>query len=237
MLGVIFAKSPRTASPEQAKAIVDVARRYGERSTPLSMVKEIQAMTADRLSPKLWFSRSADFLRKTTLRRPLVVGVFQDQTAAEINAMVAQTGIDLVQLHGEESPELIDQIHTPCIKVLHVAPKGSSSESAGGTPMAPIVDRLRQDVERYSGRAVGLLLDSRLPGTQGGGTGATFDWTIASQLNGVPCLLAGGLTPDNVAQAAATVGVVGVDVSSGVETSPGVKDPTKTKQFIANARS
>ena len=234
MLGVIFApSSPRAATVAQARAIVDAARRYGERSTPLSMDKEIAAMTADRLSPKLWYARAADFLRKTTLRRPVVVGVFQDQSADEINAIVADTGIDLVQLHGEEAPEVIDRIHAPCIKVLHVAPAGAAAGAAGASD----VDRLRHDAERYAGRAVSLLLDSRLPGTRGGGTGATFDWALATQLNGVPCLLAGGLTPDNVAEAAATVGVVGVDVSSGIETNtPGVKDPVKTKAFVANAR-
>ena len=79
-----------------------------------------------------------------------------------------------------------------------------------------------------------LLLLSSL-GQPGGGTGATFDWSIATQMN-VPCLLAGGLTTENVAAAATTSGVVGVDVSSGVETSPGIKDPTKTKLFITNAR-
>jgi anthranilate synthase/indole-3-glycerol phosphate synthase/phosphoribosylanthranilate isomerase len=235
MLGVIFAPgSPRVASVAQAQAIVDVARRYGERSAPLSMEKELAAMTADRLSPKLWYTRAADFLRKTTLRRPVVVGVFQDQSAEEINAIVAATGIDLVQLHGEEGPEVVDRVHAPCIKVLHVAPAAAvaaEAKASGGD-----VDRLRHDAERYAGRAVSLLLDSRVPGTRGGGTGATFDWTLASQLNGIPCLLAGGLTPDNVADAATTAGVVGVDVSSGIETAPGVKDPVKTKAFVSNAR-
>ena len=78
-------------------------------------------------------------------------------------------------------------------------------------------------------------MSTLLLGQAGGGTGATFDWTIATQMN-VPCILAGGLTTDNVANAAATLGVVGVDVSSGVETSPGIKDPVKTKLFINNAR-
>jgi hypothetical protein len=117
---------------------------------------------------------------------------------AQSKDIVAATGIDLVQLHGEEGPEVVDRVHAPCIKVLHVAP-AAAAEASGGD-----VDRLRHDAERYAGRAVSLLLDSRVPGTRGGGTGATFDWTLASQLNGIPCLLAGGLTPDNVADAATT---------------------------------
>ena len=115
--GVIFAKSPRSASVEQAKAIVEVTRKYGERSSSMNMQPEIDRLTADRLSTKLWYQRCQEYLQKTTLRRPLVVGVFQGQSVDEINDIVAKTGIDVVQLHGDESVADLERVHAPCIKV------------------------------------------------------------------------------------------------------------------------
>lgn len=116
-VGVIFAKSPRSASIEQAKAIVEVTRKYGERSSSINMQPEIDRLTADRLSTKLWYQRCQEYLQKTTLRRPLVVGVFQGQSVEEINEIVALTGIDIVQLHGDESVADLERVHAPCIKV------------------------------------------------------------------------------------------------------------------------
>lgn len=118
--GVIFAKSPRSASIEQAKAIVEVTRKYGERSASINMQPEIDRLTADRLSTKLWYQRCQEYLQKTTLRRPLVVGVFQGQSVEEINEIVAKTGIDIVQLHGDECVADLERVHAPCIKVRYV---------------------------------------------------------------------------------------------------------------------
>ena len=237
LLGVIFAKSPRTATIDQARDIVQTVRKYGERSTAITFSTELAAMRASpggQLSPRDWFSRGADLLRVTTLRRPLVVGVFQDQSAEEINAAVAATGIDLVQLHGDESPQLAERVHAPVIKVLHVPAVSGSDNTSSETDSQR--ERLRKQAEEWSGRALALLLDSRLPGSRGGGTGAVFDWNLASEL-GAPVLLAGGLSPDNVAKAAASAGVVGVDVSSGVESSPGLKDGALIGEFVRKARS
>ena len=229
LLGVIFVpSSPRAASAQQAKEVVEAARRYGERSAPLRFPTELAAMRADRLTPKLWFSRAADLLRRTTLRKPLVVGVFQDATAEEINRLVGETGIDLVQLHGDEPPSLVDRIEAPVIKVLHLPPASSAPAPASSST-------LRQQAEGFSGKAIALLLDSRVPGSKGGGTGAVFDWSQASAL-GLPVLLAGGLGADNAAAAASTAGVCGLDVSSGVETAPGVKDHALLSSFVRNAR-
>jgi len=237
MLGVIFVpSSPRAASVEQAKAIVATARRYGERTEGITFAKELAAMRADRLTSKLWFSRMGDVLKKTTLRTPLVVGVFQDQSADEINDVVRKTNIDVVQLHGDEQASLIDQIIVPCIKVLHISPSSSSTSSSSSS--GDIANALMGQVNQFSGKVLALLLDSRLPGSKGGGTGSTFDWQIASNLQGVPVLLAGGLSADNVAQAVVQQGVLGVDVSSGVEVAkqPGVKDLALLKAFISNAK-
>ena len=141
------------------------------------------------------------------------------------------TGIDLVQLHGDEPASLADEIQAPVIKVLHVAPGGAASAPAAAEAAA----HLRATAQAFEGKALALLLDSRVPGSAGGGTGAAFDWSLASGL-GAPVLLAGGLHKDNVARAAAVPGVAGVDVSSGVESSPGVKDEALLAAFIRGAR-
>ena len=79
-----------------------------------------------------------------------------------INECIRQTGIDIVQLHGDEPPEVINQIHAPCIKVLHVTPKGQGQGL--GKESLSVIDRLQQDTQAYANHAVSLLLDSRLPG-------------------------------------------------------------------------
>lgn len=228
MLGVIFAESPRSATIEEAKAIVNAVRRYGERSNSINFSNEIATIRRDLPTPKIWYSRMLESIRKTTLRKPLVVGVFQDQPVNEINHIIAETGIDIVQLHGDESPDIIESINAPCIKVLHVAPSKAND--------LVDYDELKNQVKKFSGKAIALLLDSRIPGSKGGGTGSTFDWSLANKLDGCPVLLAGGLTPSNVKDAVKTDGVSGVDVSSGVETSPGIKDETLLKSFISNSK-
>ena len=160
---MIFAKSPRSATTEQAKEIVEATRKYGERSKPISMTAELERLTADRLTPKLWFSRLCEVLQKTTLRRPLVVGVFQGQTVDEINRIVAETGVDLVQLHGEETVADLEAIHAPCIKVLHITP--SSGYDGVGESAGESEERLRREIELFAGKAVAILLDSKVPGT------------------------------------------------------------------------
>lgn len=154
---MIFAKSPRSASIQQAKEIVEVTRKYGERSAPINMVPELERLKADRLSTKLWYTRMQDYLQKTTLRRPLVVGVFQGQTVEEMNDIVQQTGIDIAQLHGEESVADLEGVTIPCIKVLHMSPSGGAGDSN-------VADKLKHDIELFSGKAVAILLDSRVPG-------------------------------------------------------------------------
>lgn len=154
----------------------------------------------------------------------LRVGVFVDAPRDEILRTADRVGLDLLQLHGEEPPEALVGLPRPALKAVRVGKQFTSSEAL-----------------RYSGVARGVVVDTRLPGeTQlPGGTGVPFDWSLVKDLAGrVPFLmLAGGLTPANVAEAVRAVRPHAVDVSSGVERVPGRKDPARVKAFIDAARA
>ncbi|MBE9528454.1 MAG: phosphoribosylanthranilate isomerase [Proteobacteria bacterium] len=147
------------------------------------------------------------------------VGVFVDAPVDEVNAIVKQTGINVVQLHGKESPEECARVeNAKVVKAFRVSDKASIAK-----------------IDRYSTWA--NLLDTYVKGTHGG-TGETFDWKIAVEAKKYgPLILSGGLTPDNISEAVRTVRPYAVDVSSGVESSPGVKVHELIKQFIERAKS
>ena len=105
-----------------------------------------------------------EHLQKTTLRRPLVVGVFQGQSVEEINRIVLETGIDIVQLHGEETVHDLEQINAPCIKVLHITPTTSSNLDVPDEGIDSSVKRIKADIEQFAGKAIAILLDSKVPG-------------------------------------------------------------------------
>lgn len=144
-------------------------------------------------------------------------GVFVNEPIEGIRAMVAKTGITAVQLHGDEPPAYADALEWPMIRAVDV----DDVEDACGA---------------WSEQTL-LLLDTIDP-VRRGGTGVPVDWTLAA---GVArrrrIVLAGGLTADSVSTAIHAVRPYGVDVSSGVESSPGVKDFGKVARFISNARS
>ncbi len=143
-----------------------------------------------------------------------VVGVFVNAPAREVNRIAGECGLDYVQLSGDESLDYCLEIEKPVIKAVHV---GASLP----------------EFERKAGLI--YLLDTHVSGRYGG-TGTTFDWSLARQISRrTSVILAGGLTPENVGQAIREVGPWGVDVSSGVE-SDGVKDMNKIRAFIAAAR-
>jgi phosphoribosylanthranilate isomerase len=153
---------------------------------------------------------------------PLVsrVGVFVDPTLDEITSAIERLGLDLVQLSGDESPELCRDSPAPVLKAIHV-----------GTPFDA------KEAEPYRGLVAALLFDTHVTGIRGG-TGKTFGWhTLHEAPDWAPLFLAGGLTPDNVGEAVRTVRPYAVDVSSGVEVSPGHKDHTKVRTFIAAVRA
>ena len=157
---------------------------------------------------------------------PKLVGIFANQPIEDVNAIVSQCRLDLVQLCGEERPAYWERVAAPVIKQIRVHDEGRLDDL--------IPDTMRR-VGEVASHGYGALLDKGEPGFLGG-TGRRFDWRFAAEV--ARChdfLLAGGLSPDNVASAIATVNPWGVDVSSGVE-SDGVKDPEKIAAFAREVR-
>jgi phosphoribosylanthranilate isomerase len=163
-----------------------------------------------------------------------VVGLFVNEAPARINAIAAEVGLDVVQLHGDEQPGDLRLLHLPALRAIRL----SAEES-----LPRVRERITASVVMAQGRPDGPLgqpltplLDAHAPGMYGG-TGARADWTLAARLAALwPLLLAGGLTPENVGDAVRAVHPLGVDVSSGVETNK-VKDPAKIRAFIAAVRA
>lgn len=152
-----------------------------------------------------------------------IVGLFVDPTDDEINTVMQQVRLGLLQLHGSETPERVEALRQefglPVMKAVGV----SSPEDLTAA-------------EAYVGVADMLLFDAKPPkdADRPGGNAASFDWSIMKAWTDrtTPWLLAGGLTPDNVAEALETSGADGVDVSSGVESAPGEKDPDLIEKFL-----
>jgi len=150
--------------------------------------------------------------------RAQMVGVFVDFSLDRIRRILRATGLEWAQLHGNEPPELVAKLLPKAYKAIGVEDRAS-------------IELAR----RYPGEH--LLLDASVPGMRGG-TGRTFDWKVAAAVARERKLtLAGGLTPDNVAEAIRVVKPFRVDVASGVESSPGRKDPALVRQFIARAKA
>ena len=158
---------------------------------------------------------------------PRIVGLFADQSVEEVSGIIDYCGLDLVQLCGQETVKYAGELGCDVIKVVHVAESATADDDAGTGAR----------VKEFSGLGHLVTLDRLVEGIQGG-TGQGFDWGVATSLSraGHPFLLAGGLTPENVAEAITTVNPWGVDVSSGVETD-GNKDHTKIRLFLNNARN
>lgn len=139
------------------------------------------------------------------------IGVFVNQAPAFINEVAARVGLAGVQLHGDEPVDVLDQIERPVVKAIAM---GGNAEADAWPP------RVR------------LLIDVHDP-DQRGGTGRTVDWSKAAAIAARrPVLLAGGLNAANVADAIRTVRPFGIDVSSGVESSPGVKDHARLRALF-----
>jgi len=162
------------------------------------------------------------------------VGVFVNETTTEIARIVDEVGLDTIQLHGDEPPSVIGELRSrlPGTKVIRGWRVGSEG-------LAPLVDYLGTCVQTC-GAPDAVLIDARVDGVWGG-SGRTAPWQLVrdgyDRSRWPALILAGGLTPNNVAQAIHAVAPSGVDTASGVETSSGVKDAKLVRAFIAAARS
>lgn len=157
---------------------------------------------------------------------PELVALTVDADDEMLGQLLEAVPVDILQLHGNETPERVEAVRAgfgkPVIKAIGLATEAD-------LPM----------LELYSEVADRLLVDARPPdGTDlPGGNGVTFDWRLLQGLHlPVPWMLAGGLTPENVAEAVGLTGAAEVDVSSGVEISPGYKDPERIAAFVRAAK-
>ncbi len=177
-----------------------------------------------QLTPERGAEIIAGYRKKQGLGGPKLVGLFANQPADFVNRVAADCGLDYAQLCGDERPEYWERIEPGIIKQIKVRPG-----------IADAIERTNSQVDEVIAAGHRPLLDAYEPGHLGG-TGTSFDWSIARAIaSDREVVLAGGLTPDNVEKAITTVAPWGVDVSSGVETD-GVKDEAKIRAFAAAVR-
>jgi phosphoribosylanthranilate isomerase len=168
-------------------------------------------------SPRACPPETAEEIGAAVKRQAELVGVFVNATLDEVALTADRCGLTVLQLHGDEGPAYCREAarRTGC-KVMKAVRVGDAAALRALEPF-------RVDFH---------LLDAHVPGRRGG-TGATFNWELASAHRGpVPVVLSGGLTPDNVAAAVAATGPFAVDTASGTESAPGRKDPAKLKAFF-----
>lgn len=158
--------------------------------------------------------------RASRIRGAMIVGVFVDAPVETIVSTAAAVGLDIVQLHGDESPGFCAEVAARGLRVWKAVPVATAADVA--------------HLERWPVRAI--LLDAATPGR--GGSGKTIDWSLAARAaqGDLPVVLAGGLDPGNVAAAIAAVKPWAVDVASGVESAPGQKDAAKVVAFVRAVR-
>ena len=167
-------------------------------------------------SPRRVDLAAALAIRTAVRGRAALVGVVANHPEAALEELRLAVGLDRLQLHGDEPPEMVRRLAALAFKAVRV---GDAADVAAA--------------ERYEGL---LLVDAKVAGALGG-TGRTVDFALVAPLaRARPILLAGGLGPGNVAAAVRAVAPWGVDVASGVERSPGVKDLDAVEAFVANAR-
>ncbi len=183
--------------------------------TPERCAEIVQALRGDATAAS---DRRGNAHKDRPYGEPRLVGLFVNMPTDDVAAVLERCGLDLAQLHGDEGPDVLRVLGGRAYKAFRGNGQDHSTFAAAG-PGAPA-----------------FLVDAVVAG-KFGGTGKTGDWEGAATLaREYPLLLAGGLTPDNVADAIARVKPWGVDVASGVEATPGRKDHAKVKAFIENAK-
>ena len=144
------------------------------------------------------------------------VGVFVNETMEKIKNIASFCGLNLIQLHGEESPLFCEKLSLACIKAFRIKDETSL-----------------KNMVAYKGKVRGFLVDTYKK-EQPGGTGESFDWELAikAKIYNVPIILAGGLNPNNIKRAAETIQPYALDVNSGIEKAPGIKDKDLMKKLF-----
>lgn len=180
-----------------------------------------------RRSPRYVTLEQAAQLTALVERGIQSVGLFVNPTDADLEQTLNAVRLDMIQLHGKETPARVDEVRThtglPVIKALGISNACDVAEASA-----------------YEGHADWLMFDAKPPkdATRPGGNATAFDWTLLKSYTGkLPWFLAGGLTHRNVSEAIRTSGAQTVDVSSGVETKPGVKSPAKIRAFLKAVHS
>jgi phosphoribosylanthranilate isomerase len=216
-IGLVFAESKRRVTPQECHDVVQALKAKRTQGPDAAF----DGPSRGDVSARSWFGVWADAIEQSAARwRPLIVGVFADMGADEVNDIAEAAGLDLVQLSGGESDAFVSRIERPVIRAIHV--KAGMSEYDVHDAAVP-------------GVSAALMLDTASAEARGG-TGEAFDWDLAAEVaRRTPYLLAGGLTPENVGQAVEQVQPWAVDVSSGVETN-GTKDIEKIRAFIRAAK-
>lgn len=179
------------------------------------MLGFVFAESIRRIEPRraLEISRAVD-------KKVIRVGVFVNEILSKVSGIVKKAGLDLVQLHGRESPDYCRSVPAGVIKALRIKDRESLL-----------------NVEQYIDAASFILLDSYHP-DRAGGTGRSFDWNLVKEMGRyeIPWILAGGLNSQNVYPAIKKYRPDGVDVSGGVESQPGIKNHKLIFEFIRNAK-
>jgi len=180
---------------------------------------------ADAIGLNFWSGskRSVALERAAEIARALPahvmkVGVFVDAGRSEIMRVIEATGLDAIQLHGDENPDDCRGFAVQVIKAIRISGQRESPRT--------LADRFAVDY---------VLLDADA-GAAYGGSGHTFDWRLAVGVTPGRLFLAGGLRPENVAEAVRVASPFAVDTASGVEIAPGKKDPRRVREFIDNAK-
>jgi phosphoribosylanthranilate isomerase len=161
----------------------------------------------------------------------LVYGVFVDQPREKVEAIVRTVGLGGVQFHGSEPVEEADGWHVPVIRAVRATSRERVMEEVARRPRLPEEQDPAMAID--VGREYRLMIDS----AAGGGSGVAVDDAALAAVDLHDVILAGGLTPLNVAAAVGRFHPFGVDTASGVEVSPGIKDPQKIARFVTEARS
>jgi phosphoribosylanthranilate isomerase len=223
-LGFVFAPSPRRLTPAAARGLIGALAGAdgGQAGASVSPGREVPRVADGRPVPEV--------PRVTGV--PLTVGVFTGSSAEEIAQVAEEVGLDAVQLHGRGGPDA-DAVRAALVSraypalIIQAVPVGPGTD--GGETFAGAVARARAQADL-------VLLDTGTAESFGG-TGTAFPWRLAAEVGkGLPLLVAGGITPDNVRRALEESGAWGVDVSSGVEASPGIKDPLLLRELFRQMR-